>query len=233
MAKTSKVLTSELVKSSEGEIECLKHKGEFLACRREAGKSVKELLEYVFRMGEILTLVKKASVHGEYTPLVEEHYGISAREAQRLTQAHKRFAPLSKTARLRLCDESSSITDAFHRLKSQESSTSIPDQKNSEAVIDTDNPCPNCQSLYWITKGDGYICDNCKHPYGEPVGDPDEKGVDDDEELGDLEMKKGSARHEKEYKKARSAMGVVIRFLSRMKVTGAEEHTEALLKMIG
>lgn len=36
--------------------------------------------------------------------------------------------------------------------------------------------CPNCAGSKW-TEDDGWACAKCHHPYGEPVGDPDEDRI--------------------------------------------------------
>jgi hypothetical protein len=50
--------------------------------------------------------------------------------------------------------------------------------KTAEPEIDR-GKCPNCAGVKWNEDDDGVYCAKCNHPYGEPVGDVDDKRIKD------------------------------------------------------
>jgi uncharacterized Zn finger protein (UPF0148 family) len=52
--------------------------------------------------------------------------------------------------------------------------------KLKDAVASVVEKCPNCGSTKWTFDTDGHeSCAKCRHPKGEPVGDPEEVSVDE------------------------------------------------------
>ena len=103
--------------------------------------------------------------------------------------------------------------------------------KHSGSAHDDTHKCPNCGCTWWLQVPGGHDCDNCGQPLGEPVGDQDEQR---DRPLGDLEQAERSAEAMKDHKKARSALGVVVRYCDTIGQTKrAKPHLDALLKIVG
>jgi len=89
--------------------------------------------------------------------------------------------------------------------------------KHSDARYEPTDPCPNCGCHYWVTDIEGDIsCDNCLHPFGEPVGDADEPQVS---QSSQDEPQNPAGAHSKNIitaemkKKARAAIGTLLRLL--------------------
>lgn len=178
--------------------------GELNACHREIQKSGNELLNYAFRAGELLTLIKGCCEHGEYTPLVEKHFDGSERTSRKYAQVYKRLRELDKTARRAVLNESDGITEALAKLKPPEKTDSSPaltssqqvvaaekqpepevapvDEtyrpKRTDAVQDMENPCPLCFCDWWVPDEDGDYCDNCHHPWDDGEEDEGEVATD-------------------------------------------------------
>ena len=54
------------------------------------------------------------------------------------------------------------------------SSTPQPEPASADLTDDEHvEPCPNCKHDTWIEDTDGWCGEKCKHPLGEPAGDPD------------------------------------------------------------
>lgn len=103
--------------------------------------------------------------------------------------------------------------------------------RHSESVKDDTETCPNCGCNWWRPVQGGHNCDKCNQPLGEPVGNPDEES---EREHGDMEQAELSKPAEGSLKKARAALGVIIRWCDEMKLTAeAKPHVEALAKIIG
>lgn len=107
---------------------------------------------------------------------------------------------------------------AVQILIDQHTSTMTPDPsspdhipKHSDSRFDEHETCPNCDSRWWRDVDGGPVCDNCRHPHGEPVGDEDED-EHVEPELSDNEEAEISRKPEQAYKKAKSALGVLIRY---------------------
>lgn len=105
--------------------------------------------------------------------------------------------------------------------------------RHSDSVEDDTEKCPNCGCTWWRpVQGGGHDCDKCCHPMGEPVGDTDES--EEPKETGDLEQAEISKPVEGALKKARAALGVLVRYCDDMKLSDkANPHLQALAKLIG
>jgi hypothetical protein len=68
--------------------------------------------------------------------------------------------------------------------------------KHRDADIE-DEACPNCQACSWVEDAEGEVCGKCGHPFGEPVGDPDEEASQT------VDRKNQQDERTKAYKKAR------------------------------
>lgn len=102
--------------------------------------------------------------------------------------------------------------------------------RHRDSVQDDTNVCPNCGCTWWLPVKGGHDCDSCRHPLGEPVGDVEES----EPELGDVEQAELSKGAEKSLKKARTALGVIVRYCDDMKLTTkAKPFLEGLAKLIG
>lgn len=62
-----------------------------------------------------------------------------------------------------------------HQIFKELSAEQHVEPEPAEAAIVSLEPCPNCKANDWDESDGGHTCAVCRHPYGEPVGDQDEK----------------------------------------------------------
>jgi len=209
--------------------------GAAVAVAKKAGVDEKTVRRDGKRLEIIETLAKpiQTAIHEDRLPVTDEQLKALAKldatkqheVAREVRTANKPTAKVIDSA----LEKAGAVVKKRSTTKPNEPTAYKP--KNSDSVQDETEKCPNCGCTWWKPVKGGHDCDNCCHPMGEPTGGSDEET---EIPLGDLEQKALSADAEKELKKARSALGVLVRYCDAMKLASkAKPHLEALAKIIG
>jgi len=107
--------------------------------------------------------------------------------------------------------------------KSKPSNATKPDQPvqqdvptiSTSALAKKLGPCPNCDGTEWTEENDGYTCNVCLHPYGEPAGDDDGNSAKNRKHSGRSDMSELSVDMKaKQFKEARKVYGDLVRKLN-------------------
>lgn len=148
---------------------------------KRAADKASETLSLIWKAGETAKKAKDILSHGEWMNFVETHYIVDHRTVNRWMQFRENVSE-SKL------DTVSNLTAGIKMLeapKPKKKRKSKPPESGDDhieeeaPVTDVEEPgtgeCPNCGKSKWTEDEDGFDCAGCRHPWGECVGDRDEK----------------------------------------------------------